>query len=69
LSKKTKITSFSMTIYNRWGGTVFIADQIEDYWDGTFNGKDMDSGVFVFIIEYSDGIRDYQESGDVTLLK
>ncbi|MCB0633769.1 MAG: gliding motility-associated C-terminal domain-containing protein [Saprospiraceae bacterium] len=41
-------------IYNRWGEQVFFAAELlagDSGWDGTFNGREMDSGVFLFSVE------------------
>ncbi|MFY9309532.1 MAG: gliding motility-associated C-terminal domain-containing protein [Bacteroidia bacterium] len=47
---KKRITEFSIIIYNRWGEKVFESDDPERGWDGTYNGKLMDAGVFVYYI-------------------
>jgi len=62
-------------IYSRWGEEVFrnlsprlnVAD---DGWDGTFNGKLMDSAVFVyhFEVEFINGVKRLFK-GDVTLVR
>ena len=47
---KNQVTEFSILIYNRWGEKVFESDNPERAWDGTYNGKLMDNGVFVYYI-------------------
>ncbi|RME34236.1 MAG: gliding motility-associated C-terminal domain-containing protein [Deltaproteobacteria bacterium] len=62
-------------IYDRWGELVFRAQnydprQVQAAWDGTFRGKAMDPGVFVWYLRYSstdDTI--LERTGSVTLLK
>jgi len=64
-----------LKVFNRWGAPVFERTnfQISDDsagWDGRFNGKMLDPGVFIYFIEmeYIDGsVRQY--SGDVTLMR
>jgi len=65
----------SVKVFNRWGDLVYerndfpIGDETSG-WDGTFNGKLLNTGVFVFSIEveFIDG-RVELFSGDVTLLR
>lgn len=63
-----------LEIYSRWGELIFKAEDIrinEGYrsWDGTFSGKLMNPGVFVYkaTLRYKDGTREVV-TGDVTLL-
>ena len=64
------------TIYDRWGeklyeDTNFLpADFYLEGWDGRFNGKDMNSGVYIYLAEviFVDGaVLLYR--GDITLLR
>lgn len=65
----------SMKIYNRWGGQVFSRDNFgpndpELGWNGTFRGREMNPGVFVYLVELllKDGeVRMFK--GDVTLIR
>ena len=65
-----------MNIYDRWGNLIYSAtnflpgDNSPEYWDGKFNGKIMNPGVFVYLIEveFLDGKR-LLYRGDVTLVK
>ncbi|MEL6865010.1 MAG: gliding motility-associated C-terminal domain-containing protein [Bacteroidota bacterium] len=66
-----------MQVYDRWGEIVYEArnpmfdnDTDSGGWDGTFNGKRMNPGVYVYLIEvvFVDGIT-LLYRGDVTLLR
>lgn len=65
----------SMKVFNRWGGQVFSRDNFspndpELGWNGTFRGREMNPGVFVYLIELllKDGeVKLYK--GDVTLIR
>ena len=67
----------SMQIYDRWGEVVFqrtnlspsAFPDITNGWDGRFQGKIMNPGVFIYLIEVSfdDGIT-LLYRGDLTLL-
>lgn len=65
----------SMKIFNRWGGLMYETAAIplgEEPlgWDGTFNGKVLNSGVYVYLIEVSflDGVT-FTYSGDINLIR
>ena len=65
----------SVKIFHRWGGLVFENDNIplgaEDLgWDGTLNGKVLNSGVYVYMFEISflDGV-ELIYSGDINLVR
>jgi len=60
-------------IYDRWGNLVYIGDGLET-WDGRFNGKFVEQGVYVFIYKYKAMDADRLEfedkiSGDVTVIR
>jgi gliding motility-associated-like protein len=47
-------------IYNRQGNEVFKysnnGNTNPNWWDGTFNGKPVPTGVYFYTLEYNDGI-------------
>ncbi len=45
------LQSFVFNIYNRWGEQVFETSDTSICWDGTWKGKDLNSGVFVYRLE------------------
>jgi gliding motility-associated-like protein len=48
------ITSFEMTIYNRWGELIFTADELSDFWDGTYNDYPCQDGTYTWKVTLSD---------------
>lgn len=71
----------SVSIYDRWGNQVFQADDLDVssglfclgglvLWDGEFRGRDMNKGVYVYIIEaeFLDSVT-LTYRGDVTILR
>lgn len=65
-----ELLDFSMLIYNRWGELVFHATDQYESWDGTVNGKDAQSGVYAYMIQYKVGDGEMKHTyGDVTLLR
>ena len=64
-----------MQIFDRWGALIFETQDIpskqpELGWDGRFNGKMMDTGVYVYraVLGFPDG-SEQQIAGDVTLIR
>jgi gliding motility-associated-like protein len=57
-------------IFNRWGNLVFETNNIDEGWDGTFNGKPQPFGVFVYQVEaVSNQGKVFQKHGNVTLIR
>src|SRR5437868_3089549 len=40
-----------LRIFNRWGQLVFETNDMDKGWDGTYNGKPLMPGVFVFYLD------------------
>lgn len=60
----------SFRIFNRWGQQVFYTHTFEDGWDGNFNGRQADIGVYYWSLSIRDRFGNDQElKGDVTLLR
>jgi gliding motility-associated-like protein len=45
------IEQMTFSIYNRWGEKVFETNNMNICWDGTWNGKELNSAVFVYTLE------------------
>ncbi len=63
--------SFKLQIFNRWGQSVFQSLNKYHTWDGTYNGREVDMGVYFYLLEGECYEREspLQESGDVTLIR
>lgn len=58
------------TIFNRNGNMVFSSSRPEDAWDGTYRGKPVDNGVYVWMVEYVDtDNKTLMEKGTVTVIR
>ncbi|MFB6306831.1 MAG: gliding motility-associated C-terminal domain-containing protein, partial [Flavobacteriales bacterium] len=57
-------------VYNRWGEKVFESKDQENGWDGTYEGKQLDPGVFAYYLEITcfGGVTHF-EKGNVTLIR
>ncbi|OWY21930.1 PKD domain-containing protein [Sphingobacteriales bacterium UPWRP_1] len=65
------VENFSMDIYNRLGQLVFTAGSIEQGWNGMYNNKPAEIGVYVYQLNYQtiiDGKTHYLK-GNVTLIR
>ena len=58
------------TIYDRWGEKVFETNNAAIGWDGTYNGKDLNPGVYAYVvtINFNDGTS-LSKTGSVTLIR
>ncbi len=57
-------------VFNRWGNKVYSSSNIEEGWDGTFNGQPQPMGVYVYSIEaVTDKGVPFVKKGNVTLLR
>ncbi|HEY5690929.1 MAG TPA: gliding motility-associated C-terminal domain-containing protein [Cyclobacteriaceae bacterium] len=64
------IVEMELTIFNRWGELIFITNDKNDTWDGTFNNKPAAEDAYVWSIQVTDlAGRTYKESGTVALLR
>jgi gliding motility-associated-like protein len=64
------ISEMNIVIFNGWGEKVFESDSQLVGWDGTRNGAELNSGVFVYQLngKYYNG-KEFTQKGDITLMK
>lgn len=59
-----------LRVYDRWGQKVFESNNINNGWDGTFNGKPQGLGVFVYEVEAKlPSGKIFKKQGNVTLIR
>ncbi len=64
------IKHFQLQIYSRWGELIYESDNLEEQWDGTFNGNKVPAGTYVYKINYTSMIdKDYDLEGTVTVMR
>jgi gliding motility-associated-like protein len=64
------IKYLDLIIYDRWGEKIFETDDQLNGWDGTYKGKKLDPGVFVYylkIVSYSG--EEVIKKGNITLVR
>jgi len=55
------IISFRLEIYDRWGNVMFSTTDLENNWDGTFDGNFVNQGNYPWILEYEG----YKDDGSI----
>ena len=64
-------TDFNLIVMNRWGNLIWQSNDATAKWDGTFNGKMVPDGVYIWYINF--GILNSDERiiihGHVTILR
>lgn len=52
------VKKYSLLIYNRWGEKVFETQDVNEGWDGTFKGKLLGTGTFIYhlIVVFKDNV-------------
>ena len=68
-----EVMDYSIKVFNRWGAMVFESDNIEIGWNGTFDGRNVPEGVYVYWIEYRvnqmEDVLQKRFGGDVTVMR
>jgi gliding motility-associated-like protein len=64
------IVEFEMMIFDRWGEKLFTSDNLDDGWDGTYQGELVKTETYVWKINYKDVQHNSEVLiGTVTLLR
>ncbi|MCI7563016.1 MAG: gliding motility-associated C-terminal domain-containing protein [Bacteroidales bacterium] len=64
------IEDFTFEIFDRWGEKVFSTSDLNEGWDGTFNGRKCDAAVYFYKLEVRcQGGKTYIGGGDITLIR
>lgn len=73
-TKGYNLIDFEVWIYNRWGGLLFTTTDLNNWWDGTYQGNPCQIDVYVWKARYSilseNGDTDkFQKVGRVSLIR
>ncbi len=65
------VAKFNMSIFNRWGNKIYETQNIQQGWDGTYNGKPCPEDVYVYIIDATgvDTKKKTNKTGRITLIR
>jgi len=62
--------SYKFSVFNRWGQMVFETTDINQGWDGRFNGEYVQSGAYIYYLQIDNGFEDpYEKIGTVTVIQ
>ncbi|MFT4545337.1 MAG: gliding motility-associated-like protein, partial [Bacteroidia bacterium] len=42
------INEYNMYVYDRWGEEIFVSNDYDLHWDGTYRGKQVEQGVYIY---------------------
>lgn len=64
----------TLKIYDRWGNKVYESNEGLESWDGKFNGRYVEQGVYTFVFNYTaldEDEKEFEEviAGDVTVIR
>ena len=65
------MSDFKIEIFNRWGQMIYKSFQLSEGWDGTFKGKNLPTGSYVYKIKTSEYSEDKKivKTGTVALVR
>jgi gliding motility-associated-like protein len=68
--RSSEAEKLEFLVFDRWGKLVFESDNVDFGWDGSFKGKQVESGVYFYSVKMTlvDG-REILKKGDVTLIR
>jgi gliding motility-associated-like protein len=66
-----ELSEYSFKIYNRWGEILFESKDPAVGWDGTYGGKIVQDGTYVYTLDFQEQGFDerFQQNGSVVLLR
>jgi gliding motility-associated-like protein len=65
------LIEFNLKIYSRWGELLFETQEVNEAWDGTYKGKPVPLGVYMYTLEFRKdlpGLPEYTETNGTFLL-
>lgn len=66
----TSVQYFSLQIYSKWGQLIFSTNDVNQKWNGTYKGKNMPNGSYLWMLNYTNNRgRKYYEQGTVMLIR
>lgn len=65
------INNYSIYIYDRWGNQLYSSNDIDESWDGSFQGRQVPPGAYPLVVKYQDQDtgRSYIQACDVTIVR
>ncbi|NVO19670.1 MAG: gliding motility-associated C-terminal domain-containing protein [Bacteroidetes bacterium] len=73
VTDRVVFSSYTMRIFNKWGGLVFESEDPKTGWDGTFKGEPCPLGEYWYIIEFNgseaEGSDNFKLKGFINLIR
>ncbi|MBN4071338.1 gliding motility-associated C-terminal domain-containing protein [Crocinitomix catalasitica] len=64
------VLSFDLKIFDRWGNMIFRTQTDGDFWDGTFRGKRVNTGIYTYVLDVNQtDIGKSATSGNITVIR
>ncbi|NVN95884.1 MAG: gliding motility-associated C-terminal domain-containing protein [Bacteroidetes bacterium] len=61
--------TYQFAIYNRWGQMVFETTDVNQGWDGRFNGEYVQTGAYIYYLKIDNGYEEpFEKIGTVTVV-
>ncbi|XZF16371.1 gliding motility-associated C-terminal domain-containing protein [Chitinophagaceae bacterium MMS25-I14] len=71
ITDNPNVLVITLSVFDRWGGLVFVSNMNNDGWDGTIHGRQADVGTYFWMLRYkilgSEEV--YSKKGDVTVVR
>jgi gliding motility-associated-like protein len=61
--------NYELSIFNRWGDLIFVTEDINQGWDGTFNGVNCMNGVYAYKVKLFCADKKIVKTGSFSLLR
>lgn len=72
-TERTTLDPYLLQVFNRWGQCIFSTTDTSVGWDGTFEGRECDPGMYAYVLKYREGKIDSRKTivkkGQITLIR
>jgi gliding motility-associated-like protein len=72
-TERTTLDPYLLQVFNRWGQCIFTTYDTSVGWDGTFEGRECDPGMYAYVMKYREGKIDSRKTiikkGQITLIR
>jgi len=63
-------SEYAVKVFNRWGEKMWESEDVNESWDGNFNGVPCSEGVYLYVVTVKNNVgKEYEFTGTVTLLR
>ena len=64
------VKEYYLAVYNRWGELIFTSDNVDNQWDGTYQGTKVLPGTYVYNISASGHYdKEFHKEGTISIVK